>query len=69
MYTNSYMYIYIYIFTGVQAGRISLELFKDVCPKTVENMRQFCTGIYKYIYIYVFVFVYVYMYLYVYVYI
>mmetsp|Transcript_9921 Transcript_9921/g.9648 ORF Transcript_9921/g.9648 Transcript_9921/m.9648 type:complete len:183 (-) Transcript_9921:163-711(-) len=29
---------------GVQAGRISLELFKDVCPKTVENMRQFCTG-------------------------
>ncbi len=26
------------------AGRIKMELFKDVCPKTVENFRQFCTG-------------------------
>eukprot|EP00920_Eleutheroschizon_duboscqi_P011575 GHVT01027770.1.p1 GENE.GHVT01027770.1~~GHVT01027770.1.p1 ORF type:complete len:210 (-),score=10.47 GHVT01027770.1:365-994(-) len=25
-------------------GRIKFELFKDVCPKTVENFRQFCTG-------------------------
>jgi len=26
------------------AGRIKMELFKDMCPKTVENFRQFCTG-------------------------
>ncbi len=25
-------------------GRILLELFSDVCPKTAENFRQFCTG-------------------------
>ena len=29
---------------GVSAGRISLELFSDICPKTTENFRQFCTG-------------------------
>eukprot|EP01056_Protomagalhaensia_sp_Gyna25_P000843 Protomagalhaensia_sp_Gyna_25__842@NODE_1405_length_1866_cov_74_275315_g1132_i0_p2_GENE_NODE_1405_length_1866_cov_74_275315_g1132_i0NODE_1405_length_1866_cov_74_275315_g1132_i0_p2_ORF_typecomplete_len195_score15_63Pro_isomerase/PF00160_21/6_7e56_NODE_1405_length_1866_cov_74_275315_g1132_i012481832 len=29
---------------GVQVGRILMELFKDVCPKTTENFRQFCTG-------------------------
>lgn len=27
-------------------GRITLELFKDVCPKAAENFRQFCTGEY-----------------------
>ncbi|KAI1058605.1 hypothetical protein LB506_000830 [Fusarium annulatum] len=25
-------------------GRIQIELFKDVVPKTAENFRQFCTG-------------------------
>jgi len=25
-------------------GRILVELFADVCPKTAENFRQFCTG-------------------------
>jgi peptidyl-prolyl isomerase H (cyclophilin H) len=25
-------------------GRITLELFADLCPRTAENMRQFCTG-------------------------
>ena len=25
-------------------GRILIELFADVCPKTAENFRQFCTG-------------------------
>ena len=29
---------------GVSAGRISIELFTDICPKTTENFRQFCTG-------------------------
>jgi peptidyl-prolyl isomerase H (cyclophilin H) len=32
---------------GAPAGRISIELFKDVCPKTAENFRQFCTGEYS----------------------
>ncbi|KAL9658742.1 hypothetical protein ABK040_005897 [Willaertia magna] len=29
------------------AGRIKIELFADVVPKTAENIRQFCTGEYK----------------------
>ena len=29
---------------GIDAGRIKMELFKDICPKTAENFRQFCTG-------------------------
>eukprot|EP01023_Acetabularia_acetabulum_P052302 TRINITY_DN5799_c0_g1_i7.p1 TRINITY_DN5799_c0_g1~~TRINITY_DN5799_c0_g1_i7.p1 ORF type:complete len:183 (-),score=30.20 TRINITY_DN5799_c0_g1_i7:231-779(-) len=29
---------------GVPAGRIKMELWSDVCPKTAENFRQFCTG-------------------------
>lgn len=29
---------------GVAAGRIKMELFADICPKTCENFRQFCTG-------------------------
>lgn len=29
---------------GVPAGRIRMELFADVCPRTAENFRQFCTG-------------------------
>ena len=32
---------------GVAAGRIKMELFADVCPKTAENFRQFCTGEFK----------------------
>jgi peptidyl-prolyl isomerase H (cyclophilin H) len=27
-------------------GRVTFELFKDICPKTAENFRQFCTGEY-----------------------
>jgi peptidyl-prolyl isomerase H (cyclophilin H) len=30
---------------GTAAGRIKMELFADVCPRTAENFRQFCTGI------------------------
>lgn len=29
---------------NVPAGRIKMELFADVVPKTAENFRQFCTG-------------------------
>ncbi|KAF7632562.1 Peptidyl-prolyl cis-trans isomerase [Meloidogyne graminicola] len=29
---------------GAPIGRIIMELFADVCPKTAENFRQFCTG-------------------------
>jgi peptidyl-prolyl isomerase H (cyclophilin H) len=32
---------------GNATGRIKMELFADVCPKTSENFRQFCTGEYK----------------------
>ncbi|OCK77423.1 U-snRNP-associated cyclophilin type peptidyl-prolyl cis-trans isomerase [Lepidopterella palustris CBS 459.81] len=29
---------------GEPLGRIKMELFKNITPKTAENMRQFCTG-------------------------
>ncbi|EFC40134.1 predicted protein [Naegleria gruberi] len=29
---------------GHAVGRIKIELFADVTPKTAENFRQFCTG-------------------------
>ena len=32
---------------GQAAGRIKMELFADVCPKTAENFRQMCTGEFK----------------------
>ncbi|CAG8537608.1 5118_t:CDS:2 [Paraglomus brasilianum] len=32
---------------GQPAGRMKMELFADVAPKTAENFRQFCTGEYK----------------------
>ncbi|CAG8506734.1 5082_t:CDS:2 [Acaulospora morrowiae] len=32
---------------GQPAGRMKMELFADVVPKTAENFRQFCTGEYK----------------------
>jgi peptidyl-prolyl isomerase H (cyclophilin H) len=32
------------LYIGVSAGRVKIELFADVCPKTAENFRQFCTG-------------------------
>lgn len=28
-------------------GRIKMELFADIVPKTAENFRQFCTGEYR----------------------
>ncbi|CAG2167628.1 unnamed protein product [Oppiella nova] len=30
-----------------EVGRMKMELFSDVVPKTAENFRQFCTGEYK----------------------
>ena len=32
---------------GQPVGRIKVELFADVVPKTAENFRQFCTGEYR----------------------
>ncbi|KAJ1757888.1 hypothetical protein LPJ77_000447 [Coemansia sp. RSA 2523] len=29
---------------GKDAGRIKMELFADIVPKTAENFRQLCTG-------------------------
>ena len=29
---------------GLPAGRVKAELFADLCPRTAENFRQFCTG-------------------------
>ena len=29
---------------GIDAGRVKMELFADVCPRTCENFRQLCTG-------------------------
>uniref|UniRef100_A0A803NST0 Peptidyl-prolyl cis-trans isomerase n=1 Tax=Cannabis sativa TaxID=3483 RepID=A0A803NST0_CANSA len=31
----------------IPAGRIKMELFADIAPKTSENFRQFCTGEYR----------------------
>ncbi|KAF5195944.1 Peptidyl-prolyl cis-trans isomerase [Thalictrum thalictroides] len=31
----------------IPAGRIKMELFADITPKTAENFRQFCTGEYR----------------------
>jgi hypothetical protein len=30
--------------SGEPLGRIKMELFQDVTPRTAENFRQFCTG-------------------------
>ena len=32
---------------GHAIGRVKIELFRDVAPKTCENFRQLCTGEFK----------------------
>ncbi|XP_017640693.1 peptidyl-prolyl cis-trans isomerase CYP22-like isoform X1 [Gossypium arboreum] len=32
---------------SIPAGRIKMELFADIAPKTAENFRQLCTGEYR----------------------
>jgi hypothetical protein len=29
---------------GEPAGRVTMELFADTCPRTAENFRALCTG-------------------------
>lgn len=43
MATNPHVYFDIAL-NGELAGRITVELFKHVVPKTAENFRQLCTG-------------------------
>ena len=31
--------------TGILIGRVLIELFKDIVPKTTENFKCLCTGI------------------------
>ena len=32
---------------GIEMGRMKMELYAHVVPKTAENFRQFCTGEYR----------------------
>jgi peptidyl-prolyl isomerase H (cyclophilin H) len=32
------------LFQGESLGRIKMELFNNLVPRTTENFRQFCTG-------------------------
>lgn len=36
--------IFIFSFPQLKVGRVVVELFSDVCPKTCENFRCLCTG-------------------------
>ncbi len=31
-------------FNKTSIGRVVIELFNDLCPKTCENFRSLCTG-------------------------
>lgn len=31
-------------FLGEALGRVKMELFANITPRTAENFRQFCTG-------------------------
>ncbi|CAH1111582.1 unnamed protein product [Psylliodes chrysocephalus] len=46
MYEKSkHKFVYLDLqFDGVKAGRVVIELFNDVVPKTAENFRALCTG-------------------------
>lgn len=34
---------------GKEIGRVKMELFANVVPKTAENFRQLCTGEFMYV--------------------
>lgn len=34
---------------GKEIGRVKMELFANVVPKTAENFRQMCTGEFMYV--------------------
>lgn len=35
---------------GKEIGRVKMELFANVVPKTAENFRQLCTGEFLYVF-------------------
>lgn len=47
--SNSYPVLADVTIGGTPAGRVQIELFADVVPKTAENVRQFFTGDYRYL--------------------
>ena len=36
---------------GKDSGRVKMELFANVVPKTAENFRQLCTGEFMYVHL------------------
>ncbi|XP_066533630.1 probable inactive peptidyl-prolyl cis-trans isomerase-like 6 isoform X2 [Hoplias malabaricus] len=45
LYSTGHVFVYMDVEIGGEtAGRLLLELFSDLCPKTCENFKALCTG-------------------------